>query len=473
MPDKPTSFDPMENERLAIIQGIAHQTAIAIENIRLLETQQQETYISAALLQVAQTVVSHNEMKDLFASIVQITPILVGSEICLIYIWEPDDEIFHLVESNGIKWQILEEADQTEVAANQFPLLDLIRKQDRMCVLPICGDDPDSPLCWAKIEIPEGAASFNFELNNDPLLVGMPLSVKGEVYGVLLVKDPGTEKMYIQKRLEILTGIAQQTALAIQNDRLQSMVVVRERLEREFQIAREIQQTFLPSEMPEHPGWKMDVRWRPAREVGGDFYDVFPLPDQQLAILVADVTDKGMSAALYMTVTRTLLRTVARQFTTPAEILSSVNELLLRDTPHGMYITAFLGILDQHTGELKYANAGHNLPICRHPNGILEKLLKGGMPLGIIEGLTLTNQSIRLAIGDTLVLYTDGVTEASTSIDFFGDIRLEAAIKDAGDQEPGTILDAIDRALVEFQESEIPSDDVTILAVHHCESKRK
>ena len=92
MPDKPTSFDPLENERLAIIQGIAHQTAIAIENIRLLETQQQETYISAALLQVAQTVVSHNEMSDLFASIVQITPILVGSEICLIYIWDTDEE---------------------------------------------------------------------------------------------------------------------------------------------------------------------------------------------------------------------------------------------------------------------------------------------------------------------------------------------------------------------------------------------
>ncbi len=123
MPDKPTSFDPMENERLAIIQGIAHQTAIAIENIRLLETQQQETYISAALLQVAQTVVSHNEMKDLFASIVQITPILVGSEICLIYIWEPDDEIFHLVESNGIKWQILENANQIEVAAAPISII--------------------------------------------------------------------------------------------------------------------------------------------------------------------------------------------------------------------------------------------------------------------------------------------------------------------------------------------------------------
>lgn len=473
MPDKPTSFDPIENERLAIIQGIAHQTAIAIENIRLLETQQQETYISAALLQVAQTVVSHNEMKDLFASIVQITPILVGSEICLIYIWNPEEEIFHLVESNGIKWQVLEMADQTEVTAHKFPLLDLIRRKDKMCVLPICKTDHDDPLCWAEIDLPEDATSFDFEINNDPLLVGMPLSVKGEVYGILLVKDPGTDKMYLQKRLEILTGIAQQTALAIQNDRLQSMVVVRERLEREFQIAREIQQTFLPSELPEYPGWNIDVRWRPAREVGGDFYDVFPLSDHKLAILVADVTDKGMSAALYMTVTRTLLRTVAKQYPTPAEILASVNELLLRDTPHGMYITAFLGILDQKSGELKYANAGHNLPICRHPGGQIEKLKKGGMPLGIMEDLTLVNHTIHLGMEDTLVLFTDGVTEANTAIDFFGDKRLEAAIKEAKDQEPATILDSIDKALAEFQESDIPSDDVTIMAVHHYESKRK
>ena len=126
-----------------------------------------------------------------------------------------------------------------------------------------------------------------------------------------------------------MTGIAQQTALAIQNDRLENLADDQERLEREFQIAREIQKTFLPSEMPVHKEWKLDVRWRPAREVGGDFYDVFELPDNRLALLVADVTDKGMSAALYMTVTRTLLRTVAQQFNTPAEILANVNKLLL------------------------------------------------------------------------------------------------------------------------------------------------
>lgn len=467
--DKPTSFDPIENERLAIIQGIAHQTAIAIENIRLLETQQQETYISAALLQVAQTVVSHNNMEDLYSSIVHITPILVGSEICLIYVWNSAGEAYQLVESNGIKWQILESNNQTELVSGQFPLLDLIRKQDKMCVLPVCESNPDDPLCWADIDLPENAADYDFDLNSDPLLIGMPLSVKGEVYGILLVKDPGTDRMFLQKRLEILTGIAQQTALAIQNDRLQNMVVVRERLEREFQIAREIQRTFLPSELPQYSGWKMDVRWRPAREVGGDFYDIFQLPDNRLAIVVADVTDKGMSAALYMTVTRTLIRTVARQFSTPAEILSNVNDLLLRDTPHGMYITAFLGILDQQTGDLNYANAGHNLPIFKRTDGKIDKLTKGGMPLGIIEDLSLINHQGSVAVGDSLIMYTDGVTETSTAIDFFGDKRLENAIREAADQEPVTILDAIDNALIEFQESDIPADDVTILAVHRCD----
>lgn len=471
--DNNNLFDPMENEKLAIIQGIAHQTAIAVENIKLLESQQQETYISAALLQVAQTVVSHNDLKDLYASIVQITPILVGSEICLIYIWDEEMQSFHLVESNGIKMQALEDSNQIDIYPEEFPFLEQIYKSEEMRVLPIGGSKTDDLQYWATLQVSDDSTLFNFELNNDPLLIGIPLSVKNEFYGILLIKDPGTDKMYLQKRLEILSGIAQQTSLAIQNDRLQSMAVVQERLEREFQIAREIQQTFLPSELPQYPGWKLDVRWRPAREVGGDFYDVFQLSHDRLAILVADVTDKGMSAALYMTVTRTLLRTVSQQLSTPAEILDYVNELLLRDTPHGMYITAFFGLLDLKTGVLFYANAGHNLPICKSSTGKLEKLKKGGMPLGIIEGLTLQNHEINLEFGDTLILFTDGVTEASTSTDFFGDHRLEEAILKAKDQEPETILDEIDEALIRFQKTEIPSDDVTVLALHHCEKKRK
>ena len=138
-----------------------------------------------------------------------------------------------------------------------------------------------------------------------------------------------------------------------------------------------------------------------------------------------------------------------------------------------MFITAFLGILDLRSSELTYANAGHNLPICKHPFGPLEKLQKGSMPLGIMEKLSLKNNLIKLEPGDSLILFTDGVTEAYTATDFFGDQRLENAIRQAKNQEPETILDSIDNALVEFQEFEIPSDDVTLLVVHHHEKTKK
>lgn len=467
--EQSATADPLESERLTIIQGIAHQAAIAIENIRLMESQQQETYISAALLQVAQTVVSSNNLEDLFASIVQITPILAGSEICLIYLWDEQGRLFQLAEFTGIKRQLLEDAGMEEVTAAQFPLLERVRNTNKQSAIFISEAGSDQPLYWTWVDDPEDASAFLHTQNTNPLLIGIPLSVKNEVFGVLVVKDLGKDKIYFQKRLELLTGIAQQTALAIQNDRLQSMEVVREQMERELVIARNIQKTFLPAELPAPPGWKMDVRWRTAREVGGDFYDVFTLPDGRIVALVADVTDKGMSAALYMTVTHTLLRTVSQQVDNPAEILYRVNELLLRDTPHGMFITAFLGILDRKNGEFIYSNAGHNLPICRHPDGRLEKLLKGGMPLGIMEDLTLQGHTFQFGQGDSLILFTDGVTEASTATDYFGDQRLEAAIINADGNEPEQILDSIEKALVQFQGSETPSDDVTILALHRCE----
>jgi serine phosphatase RsbU (regulator of sigma subunit) len=195
---------------------------------------------------------------------------------------------------------------------------------------------------------------------------------------------------------------------------LQNAQVARERLEREFQLAREIQETFLPEDFPQPEGWQLDSRWRPAREVGGDFFDTFSLPNHKLALVIADVSDKGISAALYMTLTRTLIRTVAQQTSTPAKILAQVNDLLLRDTPHGMFITALLGILDTRTGELVYANAGHNLPILRKSGALgLETLSKGSMPLGILEKIEFKDNIVMLESGDTLLMYTD--TKSRTS----------------------------------------------------------
>jgi serine phosphatase RsbU (regulator of sigma subunit)/putative methionine-R-sulfoxide reductase with GAF domain len=457
--------DPITSERLAIIQGIAHQAGVAIENMRLLESQQQETYISAALLQVAQTLAGANHLEDLYASIAQITPILSGSEICLIYELDAELQSFHLVEQVGLKQSEVEQGALDQPDLSEFKLLNLVASSRRPAYIDQA-DLPDWPTQEPQpLQVEESRGLVG------SILLGFPLAVKNEVFGVLVVREAAENRKYLQKRLELLQGISHQTALAIQNDRLQGMEVSRERMEREFQIARDIQRTFLPSELPTHPGWELDVRWRTAREVGGDFYDVFPIPDGRLAILVADVTDKGMSAALYMTVTRTLLRTVCQQVTSPAEILCRVNELLLRDTPHGMFITAFLGILDRQSGVLDYSNAGHNLPICRRADGTMEKLLKSGMPLGILEELVLLGHQIHLEHGDSLIMFTDGVTESSTSTDFFGDNRLEEAIRGSAQNSALHLLQSVEDAMSDFLGSEDPADDMTILALHRKDMK--
>jgi len=223
----------------------------------------------------------------------------------------------------------------------------------------------------------------------------------------------------------------------------------------------------LPDHLPQPEGWQVDARWRPAREVGGDFYDLFWISAHQMAVVIADVSDKGISAALYMTLTRTLFRTVAQQKRQPAEIFAQVNELLLRDTPHGMFVTAVLGVIDLHTGRMLYANAGHNLPIIwKKENGGLEKLEKGSMPLGIIEKVNFVNHETQLLHGDTMLLYTDGITDTYVDQDLFGEKRLEAAILNDTNHEARSILTTIDLALMDFQSSGQPADDVTAVTIH-------
>jgi phosphoserine phosphatase RsbU/P len=179
----------------------------------------------------------------------------------------------------------------------------------------------------------------------------------------MLVEEAAGGLRFRNRRLEIITGIAQQMALAIQNDMLQKEMVVRERLETEVQLARQIQQTFLPETLPVFTEWELAARWKTARQVGGDFYDVFNLPDNKLGLFIADVSDKGVPAALFMALTRTLVRAAVIETVTPAEALRRVNELLVPDTQQGMFVTAVYAVLDMNKGELTYVNAGHNPPL--------------------------------------------------------------------------------------------------------------
>jgi len=254
--------------------------------------------------------------------------------------------------------------------------------------------------------------------------------------------------------------------LAIQNDRLQQEMVVRERLETEVQLARQIQQTFIPEHLPQPPGWELAARWKTARQVGGDFYDVIQLPDGKLGLFIADVADKGMPAALFMALTRTLVRAAVIETPSPAEALRRVNDLLIPDTRQGMFVTGVYGVLEHATGEFTYANAGHNPPLWIRADGTLEKLTRTGIALGVVESGLMSQRTIRLAPGESLFLYTDGLTEAfSPEGELFGEERLLESIQAARADAAEALLDAVEARVNAFMGPLPPSDDLTMLVI--------
>ncbi|MFM8320176.1 MAG: SpoIIE family protein phosphatase, partial [Chloroflexota bacterium] len=202
----------------------------------------------------------------------------------------------------------------------------------------------------------------------------------------------------------------------------QAALIEKERLERELELAHELQQSFLPAEFPSLAGFACAARSRPARQVGGDFYDVIDLGERQVGLVMADVSDKGITAALFMALSRSLIRAEARRGRSPCEVLGSVNRLLIEISPTTMFVTVFYGLLDLNTHRLRYVRAGHDRPLLfRAAQGCCDFLNARGMMLGLMEPIELEEMEAQLAPGDQLVLYTDGVTDAnSPQGEFFG-----------------------------------------------------
>jgi len=458
--------DVLSGERYKIVQGIMQQTAVAIENIRLIESRQEEAYISAVLLQAAQATVSSADLQDTLDSMVNIMPILVGIDASVIYLWDENEERF---KTSHATIRTLDEADNligTVYQPGDFPMLDAVIKNNRPIVYPFV-ETALPPEDWDLALPDEGQIDPTPVLKTHyPLLMGFPLSVKDEFYGVLLAKDENYATNR-ERRFELLWGIAQQASLAIQNDLLNKEMLDRQRIEREFQLAREIQQTFLPDKIFEIPGWEMDVRWETARQVGGDFYDYFMLSDGRLAFVIADVSDKGLAASLYMAVTRTLLRAAAEGFDSPARTLEHVNTLLLNNSQDGLFVTTFYGILTLGDGLLSYTIAGHNPPvIIRHGHNDIITLEKGGMAIGALPDISLSDHQITLNCGDCLVLYTDGVTEAFNLKDqMYGDDRFLRLLGNLIGESASSVLEALEADLAQFRDGAPLSDDTTMLAI--------
>jgi serine phosphatase RsbU (regulator of sigma subunit)/putative methionine-R-sulfoxide reductase with GAF domain len=448
------------HEAQTMAMTFAGYAAVAIENARLYDTAQEQAYASAALLQVAQAVVSLNDLDEILGTIIRIMPILVGIERAALYLWDSTEEAFLPAEEYGLSEMDSAEFWSRNFAPGEFPLLDICRSELelRACQL----NDQTGLEAWLSLD-PNREVNL---ANPSAFLFAVPIAVKGVLYGVMLVEEASGGLRFRSRRLEIITGIAQQMALAIQNDMLQKETVIRERLETEVQLARQIQQTFLPESLPEFADWELAARWKTARQVGGDFYDVFNLPENRLGLFIADVSDKGMPAALFMALTRTLVRAAVLETDSPAEALRRVNDLLVPDTKQGMFVTAVYAVLDMHKGELTYVNAGHNPPIWVRSDGSLESLTRTGVALGAAEGMRYEQRVIPLTPGDSVLFYTDGLTEAyNAEGEFYGETRLQEALKANHCSSAHELIDIVEKSLLEFVQDMPPADDLTLLVL--------
>jgi serine phosphatase RsbU (regulator of sigma subunit) len=244
-------------------------------------------------------------------------------------------------------------------------------------------------------------------------------------------------------------------------------------IQQELEIARKMQLAILPQAFEQINGFSIDARMLPAKEIGGDFYDFFPLDAHRVAIAVADVSGKGIPAAFFMAVSRTLLRAVAPFDPSPAVCLYRLNNLLAADNPEMMFVTLFYAVLDTRTGHVQYGSAGHNPPyLVRHRSNVpIEIPSLGNMALAVMEDMPYDQADFVLEPGDRLFLYTDGVTEAmSPEQELYGEERLMLLLTQLQQTPAALVPDLVLDVLHAFEGDGAQADDITTLVVHHTQA---
>lgn len=306
------------------------------------------------------------------------------------------------------------------------------------------------------------------ELKAAGVKLTIPLVSQGELVGLINLGARLSEQDYSSYDKSLLNSLATQAAPALRVAQLvveqQEQARERERFEQELEVARLIQQTLLPKELPDLPNWQLTTYYQPARAVGGDFYDFIPYEDGRLGIVVGDVTDKGIPAALVMATTRSILRSAAQEELSPGLVLEKANDLLFPDIPARMFVTCFYAILDPESGHLHYANAGHDLPY-RWLEGEVAELRATGMPLGLMPGMQYEEKEAQLAPGESILLYSDGLVEAhDPQRDMFGFPRLITLL--GAYEGEATPIDYLRAELTTFTgDSWEQEDDITLVTL--------
>ena len=440
----------LEKTQAAYERKLAEQMAAT----RVLE---QRTRSLISLQEIAQSIISGNNLAELAWRVCQSARDLCNADRVILYYLQTADRLTVL---SATGW------DRTRLPGLMTPAEVFIK-----------GIPPD-PLPFSSW--PPGIPPRDPDVEGAELRAGLyvPLVAQDQPVGLMVVHST-VKYQFTPGEVALIRAFANQAALAIQRAGLvdelrakigelqtaQGELIKKERLESELELARQVQQSMLPRAFPLISGFQFAARSEQARQVGGDFYDVIALDEDRFGLVIADVSDKGMPAALYMALTRSLLLAEARRGGSPAEVLNSVNRLLLELAQPGMFVTVFYAVVDRPTQEMIYACAGHELPILLR-NGTTLELGGTGHPLGILDVVEfqLSEQCIGLHSGDRLVVYTDGLVDVvSPEGRLFDHHRFKALLKEKVSMPPSELCAAIFTELAAFQGEVEQFDDMTIL----------
>lgn len=297
-------------------------------------------------------------------------------------------------------------------------------------------------------------------------VLAVPLGVADKVFGIIYADSPIAEGRFTEDHLKVLTTLASVAAIRVENARLVESRLQQERLERELQLASEIQQRFQPTAPPFVSGYELQGISFPCYEIGGDYYDFIKRSDGRLVIALGDVSGKGTAAALLMSSLHAAVHAQASSHDSLVATISAVNRYLADNIPPNRFITLFYAELDPESGAVSFLNAGHNPPLIVHGAGTVEQLASGGLPLGIKRDADYREGRTQLQPGDVLVIYSDGVTEAaSPSGEEFGSTRLYEVVARNIDASAAGIRDRIESALTKFAQGTRAADDITLVIV--------
>lgn len=438
---------------LELLSVVAASAASALESVHLYRETESRLKTLDLLHQISQEITSTLDLERvLTTTTLSVKELLGGSTASIL-----------TVDGDALTFQVATGNSSAEIKPFRVPLGQGIAGWVVEHKQPVIVDDvQNDPRFFGTLDKKTGFVTQN--------LIAVPLVVNDRAIGVIEVfNKPGG---FTSADQELLATFASSAAFAIENARLYQLAVEKGRLERELQVARQVQASLLPHGMPRLPGWDVAAAWLPAREVAGDYYDFIPLemtPDQaqKLGLVIADVADKGTPAALFMVNARSTLRASMFDADSPVHGLTHVNQLVCDDSHDGMFVTLFYAQISSMDGVVTYVNAGHNPPfLLRASSSEPELLMRTGMALGVDPSVLFTQRTVALEAGDFILFYTDGVPDAldDAGQEFGEDCLRELAIAHRGDSAMG-MVGAIEAALKAHIGGTPPFDDITLMAL--------